>query len=582
MQIMDELRDGDAVALLPAVGPQLAEQDKLHTSHEKVLQMLDRCKVGYQKADLNERLQKARGLLAKSEKPNKQIYVISDMQAVSWENSGRSDESSAAGDVPVIFVNCDSEAEPNAAVRSVVLTAPVPTSGLPISVEVELFNASSLAVERYVELFVNGKRIEGSPAIELPPGGTATHVFRFIPEGGGLLRGEVRLSGTDGLPRDDSRYFAVELDRGIPVALVNQQAHEIPHLEDTFYLQRALELGGKDSRAVRAGFLSAVDLQVESLSRYEVVFCVNLVAPDPATTRRLAEYVSEGGNLVWVCGDNVDPSAYDRMNRRSEDMLLPAPLVDVRTPGPDNENESWPVGFLDKEYPPFASLVDPVSLYRSVLVYKHVRMDVSAAPSARVLAKLEDGEPLLVERSVGRGRVLMLGTSAHTGWSNLPLRPVFLPLLTRLIFELSGEQPSCSDLLSGTPLVLPLEEGAEGEVEVTTGDGETFRLPADGEKFTFDATHAPGIYVMRLLKHSPEISAAFSINADPGEFDPARMPAERLDALLPDTPRVYAEDATDLSSTISQLREGTNLYTPLLWLVLIGLVLEAFTANRRR
>jgi len=34
MQIMDELRDGDAVALLPAVGPRLAEQDKLHTSHE--------------------------------------------------------------------------------------------------------------------------------------------------------------------------------------------------------------------------------------------------------------------------------------------------------------------------------------------------------------------------------------------------------------------------------------------------------------------------------------------------------------------------------------------------------------------
>ena len=55
-----------------------------------------------------------------------------------------------------------------------------------------------------------------------------------------------------------------------------------------------------------------------------------------------------------------------------------------------------------------------------------------------MLAKLEDGQPLLAERPVGAGSVLLLGTALHVDWTNLPLKPLFLPLLTRLTFHLAG------------------------------------------------------------------------------------------------------------------------------------------------
>ena len=50
--------------------------------------MLGQCRVSYERADLALKLRQARELLAKSEAPNKQIYVLTDMQRVSWARAG--------------------------------------------------------------------------------------------------------------------------------------------------------------------------------------------------------------------------------------------------------------------------------------------------------------------------------------------------------------------------------------------------------------------------------------------------------------------------------------------------------------
>ena len=96
-----------------------------------------------------------------------------------------------------------------------------------------------------------------------------------------------------------------------------------------------------------------------------------------------------------------------------------------------------------------------------MLVYKHVRM-AAGQQAARVLARLDDGEPLLVQRNVGRGKTLMLGTSVHVNWSNLPLRPIFLPLVTQLTFDLAEVEQASRHLIAGQPIVLPLARAAVG------------------------------------------------------------------------------------------------------------------------
>ena len=86
VQILDELKDGDEAALFVTGGPAYPELGKLYRTQEQIRQILAQSHVSYQRADLANEVQQARALLAKSTTPNKQIYVITDMQKVSWEN----------------------------------------------------------------------------------------------------------------------------------------------------------------------------------------------------------------------------------------------------------------------------------------------------------------------------------------------------------------------------------------------------------------------------------------------------------------------------------------------------------------
>jgi hypothetical protein len=214
-------------------------------------------------------------------------------------------------------------------------------------------------------------------------------------------------------------------------------------------------------------------------------------------------------------------------------------------------------------------------------------MAADKSPDAWVLARLDDGEALLVQRKVERGQVLMLGTGAVVGWSNLPLRPIFLPLLTRLVFHLAGAEQNRSQAIAGEPIELALDnEPRPVGIEVLRPTGETIRLESQAEKghagqvFRYGDTHDIGIYTLRLLGAARPRQMAVAVNPDPEEADPTTLARDELEQILSPSPVVFAEDPDDLSGTFALLREGRSLWGPLLWAVLALLVFETFISNR--
>jgi hypothetical protein len=308
----------------------------------------------------------------------------------------------------------------------------------------------------------------------------------------------------------------------------------------------------------------------------------------PEAAERLRLYVAGGGHLVWFCGDNVNPAAYNEMNEQAKGGLLPAALTDVREPGAQDHRDSWHISFLDKKFPAFSHLVEPVSLYESVLVYKHVRMAAGEGDAkAQVLARLDDGDPLLVMRNVEKGKTLMFGASVHVNWSNFPLRPIFLPLIARLTFALAEAEQTFHNLIAGQPLLLQLaDQPTPVGVELVPPGGETMRLKTEGvegqvgQTFRYANTHEIGIYRLRLLNTVRSTPMAYSVNFDPDEAESASIEQTALQERLQPSPLVFAENPDDLSSTFALLREGKSLWGTLLSLVLIALVFETSVSNR--
>lgn len=583
-QILATLQPGDAVALLPTCGPPQPAAARWQADPATVRQLLDDCRVSYERADLAARVAQARELLARSDLPHGELYVISDLQTVSCE--GLLEPSPSAGEPgqvatplaaqPTVVVDVSATPAPNVAAAKLSLDVTLPAAGMPVQVQVELRNQSATPQPRDVQLWLDGVLVQTSPTLELAPGAVQPVSFTLALPGAGFHRGEVRLSGEDGSPQDDRLHFALVANPPFRVAVVQPERHAVDYLQQSYYLQRALALGGTEAVAVEP--LTLAELGERPLSAYDVLYVCNAAPPtDPAELARWRQFVEAGGAICWFFGAEASSVSLNEPQRG----LLACPLGESRAAGADAP-DGWTLAYLAAAHPALGPLTEPAALYQSVRVQRHTLLDAPQEHGAEVLIGLSDGQPLLVERNLGRGKLLEWGISAHAADSNLVVRPFFLPLLGRLTFYLAGVQQTHGSLIAGTPLV-PAWGGAthSGALQVVRPDGEIWQADYDpaGEGVTFLQTHEPGAYEVRLTTPQRERLLGIAVNPDPDECDPGHADVAALQAV--GGPQFFlCQSADQVLATIQQMRSGRSLRGPLLALAVLVLLAESWVANR--
>src|SRR5205823_9407451 len=118
---------------------------------------------------------------------------------------------------------------------------------------------------------------------------------------------------------------------------------------------------------------------------------------------------------------------------------------------------------------------------------------VPDAPGRTVVLRYENGAPALVEAEMGRGRVLLLTTTVDREWTDLPIRPGFLPLVQEAARRLAGapaREAATATLLVGQPRTIRFQPD-DARIEVTRPDGELAvlrREPAAGTSAGGSAT----------------------------------------------------------------------------------------------
>ncbi|MEO5959078.1 MAG: BatA domain-containing protein, partial [Opitutaceae bacterium] len=93
---------------------------------------------------------------------------------------------------------------------------------------------------------------------------------------------------------------------------------------------------------------------------------------------------------------------------------------------------------IDFQHPLFAPFADPrFSDFTKIHFWKYRKIDPTAIPDARVIAKFDSGDPALMEVPLGKGRVFVLTSGWHPEDSQFARSSKFVPLLWSLL-ELSG------------------------------------------------------------------------------------------------------------------------------------------------
>jgi hypothetical protein len=136
---------------------------------------------------------------------------------------------------------------------------------------------------------------------------------------------------------------------------------------------------------------------------------------------------------------------------------------------------------------------------------------------------------------------------------------------------------------AGSPLLVPLGGSGGGEVEVLRPTGEVLRVKNDagpGQPVRYADTHDVGVYVVRSGDPQAPKQFALAVNPDPDHSDPATLTAQELKDRVGGLPVHLCDNPEEMAGAIQKLREGKSLWEVFLWAVLIGLVAEAFVANR--
>jgi hypothetical protein len=457
-----------------------------------------------------------------------------------------------------------------------------------------------------VELFVDGRRVARTQ-VEFSPEGAAAVRFscRFDSPGDHTI--EARAAG-DALDVDNHRYLAVPVRRAIRALCIDGRPAGGSFRGAADYLALALAPTATEEIAsanpppdepaaptissapasVQAEVAPESALLERNLSGYDCLFLCNVAQFSASEAHALDAYLQGGGSVVFFLGDQVVPDRYNRElgvaaeGRAGGPHLLPAQL------GPVVDRPQYKLNPLDYQHPILHAFRGrgQTSLLTTP-VFKHVQLTLPKNSQATTVLALADGDPLVIEQRVRRGRVVLVGTSADPSWTAMPLWPSFVPLVQRTLAWCVSTQLRQRNVMVGEPLDALVASPAAGSAKVQTPDGRLRPAPlgstAEAFALSYADTSQNGIYTVKFGS-AVNRSEAFAVNVDTVESDLAQISPDNLRGeVWPGVPFNYQTSWQDVGATaaiVASPAGKSRLHVALLYAALGLLLAETFLGAR--
>jgi hypothetical protein len=415
------------------------------------------------------------------------------------------------------------------------------------------------AATKTVNLVINGK-VAATRRVDVPANGRATVEFTPLEVGYGFNRCEIRIDGGDSLPSDDSTVFSVRRSDPERVLFV----HNSTDSRSPVYFGAALQAAAHASFVLQSAGVE----QVQDLDPSKFAFVVLSDTPmlPSIFANSLQKYVAKGGNVLVSLGTSGAQSAQ-------------IPIWGSNVTGRHNYAQSGntaSIGRVDFSYPALAQ-IEPGRDNGGWAAVKVLYASVVNPAQARVAAWLNDGTPLILDKQIGEGHILLLTTGLENLTNDLPLHPVFVAFVDHAAHYLSG-----ADQLSGSRVVdsyVQLRASSQptaslGNVEVIDPEG---RRPLSLD----EAHHAQSVRLDRAgfyrIRFASGRDAVIGVNADRRESDLQPMP-EDVQKLWSGSTNGQAAQATYNAGSEKQFRP-VSLWWYVMLLALIAVAAEHFLAS---
>lgn len=442
--------------------------------------------------------------------------------------------------------------------------------------------------------------------VQLAPGESATSIQVKVPARELALKEDEAATGAsrnieiytddaDPLRSDNARNLVLHVVPNVPILVVNGVAHPDPDLDETFYLETALGISSNrgegdrgDGEVVNITPNRITTLEPKQLDtkmtflEYRLVILANVKSLPAGVVENLEAFVRAGYSLLVFDGDQVDAQSYNAQLYKDGKGLLPARLA---APGglDDRGAEHYSLAVQDRTHPVIALFADSeenlsiitdpkvIRNWRTLKLPEGVEVDPLRPTNVLLNLNLPGGpQPLVLERSFDRGKVVYVGTTAGERW-NMLWRSNGLPLFLYLEMAayLTSNEARYSNLRVGEPYrrVLrgnevapvftirdPSKVSAELQPTELTGPSTGASVPVN--MIEFGGTTQPGVYTLSAMERDDKgalrlkWSERFAVNMDTRESDVTKLALAEggteaaLREALPDVPFAFARAST--------------------------------------
>jgi hypothetical protein len=536
------------------------------------------------------------------------LYVFSDRTYGCWDAAAKSLQQPE--DVAAVFIDVGQEDAANLAVaevrpeqttvwpgETVRVNVTVQAAGADYDSTVFFYVDGKLSVERPVKLQAGRSEVILFEQLTAAPGGNGPSAAGL---GEGFHQLEVRLGNNDALPFDNAGFATFRVIPGRRVLVLAD--HPEKDRPEWYHVLK---------EAFRPDLKPAAADNVKS--EYQVVCLVQVARPSTELWKKLKEFVADGRGLVVVPGgEGWRPSTTHYATGLAQG-LLPGQLPPSATDAPEGHGY-WHE--LERETQRLAGhpLLAPFDRWRRADDVSFIREE-AWKPRARRFWKVkpegdgsdvvvrytdEEKSPAVLERRVGKGRVLLLTTpfeqpgDARDGpWNNYFGTNTFGFVFAHLaVGYLAGDSDDAGlNHVAGQAVTVRLPERPfvprytlKGP-GLTGSDADLPRLP-DQKELRIAHAATPGNYEVLYLDPAkaqpvPLRLTAFSIGPRPDEYRLDRVPAEAIESLLGAGSVLPVGRTASLQERLQERWvQPLELAPALMILLLLALAVENLLANR--
>ena len=526
-QIVKDLKQGDAVTVILA-GASARELSSTPISNtSEVRRLMGDLKPMGGTMDALGALNAAVANLARGNNPGKKIIVMTDSQKVGWDigSTGRwRFLAEAVKDSPIkpqiicrTFKPSSKVHVVNAAIVDVALLRKVVGTDREVEVTVKVANSGDRLIEtRTVMLLVDGKEIKtGTQTVEnIKPGttGTATFLHRFSDPGPHVV--SAKLAGSDHLKGDDESHRAITVLDQLPVLIVDGGIKSGAEALAMAMAPFGDKGDGKKACLIVPTIVKVTDtdlMKEKDFLQYRMVVLANVPQLPKPVPERLAAYVASGGGLLIMPGQAALPVFYNGW-QAGHTKLPPARLLALII---DTESPAV-VSTKTFNHPALRKTVGDLSDIEDVLTLAHWELAaVTGEVGVSVCGRFNTGRPMLVERALGKGYVLMTAMSFDESESTLAARACSVTLVHELTYYLAAPRSPRANIAPAGSVALELQCPRTTGLSVPTADelatlggsGKIEVITPSGARREAQVTYSPGA-----------VQLGFADTAEPGVY----------------------------------------------------------------